>query len=340
MPRRIFQDRVIAAAGPLPGQLTTENLRRWIEARRGRFVEEVDSTVTHLLCTSEQFEKRVPRVKQGLALGKSCHVVHHDWFEFSIAALREKRLPEGEFLMRKRENKLKAKIRDRARHERGMREGERFVNTNFFHIYTDREMFSYRIILTRPNEDNNDEQRYELCLWESNAKPHLYQFTAKFLKRKGDSQPSYHRPSPCSAKWRGEMNLFMAFFRLKTGIDWQDRVLGEKTMPPSFFSYSPPVSLEPDEAVVVVGVAYAFQTGGKPVGRRLRFDYDYCREINAEIRGLPLPDVSSAVETCDKLFGDDDFDSLFDEEDDDSLCGEGGDGHDGELEAEALDAKA
>ncbi|KAF4595663.1 hypothetical protein GQ602_001276 [Ophiocordyceps camponoti-floridani] len=323
MPRRIFQDCVIAAAGPLPGQLTTENLRRWIEARRGSFSEEVDSTVTHLLCTSEQFDKRVPRVKEGLALGKSCHVVHHDWFEFSIAALREKRLPEGEFLMRNRANKLKAKIRDRERHERGMREGERFVNTNFFHIYTDRELFSYRILLTRPNEDDDDEQRYELCLWESNAKPHLYQFTAKFLKRKGDSKPSYYRPTPCSAKWRGEMNLFMAFFRLKTGIDWQDRVLGEKTMPPSFFIYSPP-------------------TGGKPVGRRLRFDYDYCREINAEIRGLPLPHVSSTVETCDcdGLFGHDDFDSLFDETDGDSLFGEDGDGHGGKMEAEILDAKA
>lgn len=80
-------------------------------------------------------------------------------------------------------------------------------------------------------------------LWESNAKPHLYWFTAKFLKRKGDSQPVYHRPSRCSGKWRHEMDLFMDFFRIKTGIEWQDRVLREKTMPGSFFQYSPPVSM-------------------------------------------------------------------------------------------------
>lgn len=31
------------------------------------------------------------------------------------------------------------------------------------------------------------------------------------------------------------------------------------------------------------------QTGGKPVGRRLRFCYEYCLEINAQLRGLPWP---------------------------------------------------
>lgn len=33
----------------------------------------------------------------------------------------------------------------------------------------------------------------------------------------------------------------MEFFRIKTGIEWQDRVLGEKTMSAEFFQYSPPV---------------------------------------------------------------------------------------------------
>jgi hypothetical protein len=84
--------------------------------------------------------------------------------------------------------------------------------------------------------------KYKIQLWESNAKPHLYWFTAKFMKKKGDSQPSFHRPSPCSGPWRREMDLFIDFFRIKTGIEWQDRVLGQKTMPNSFFQYSPPVS--------------------------------------------------------------------------------------------------
>ncbi|RDA83721.1 hypothetical protein CP532_0236, partial [Ophiocordyceps camponoti-leonardi (nom. inval.)] len=243
MPRHIFQNRVIAVAGPLPGQLTVDNLRRWTETRRGRFSDDVDSTVTHLLCTTEQFEQRVPRVKQALALGKRCNVVHHDWFEFSIAALREKRLPEHQFRMLSRLAKQRAKERALNRLARGEREGERCVNTNLFHIYRDRDMFAYSINLTRGGGgggENKDEERYTLCLWESNAKPHLYWFTAKFLKRKGDSQPSYHRPSRCAGKWRHEMLLFADFFRLKTGIEWQDRVLRERTMVASFFQYAPP----------------------------------------------------------------------------------------------------
>lgn len=61
MPRQIFKNKVIAAAGPLPGSLTVENLKRWTSIRRGQFVDGFDETVTHLLCTEEQFNKRVPR---------------------------------------------------------------------------------------------------------------------------------------------------------------------------------------------------------------------------------------------------------------------------------------
>jgi hypothetical protein len=82
-------------------------------------------------------------------------------------------------------------------------------------------------------------------LWESNPKPHLYRFTAKFLKRKGSSQPSYFCPSPCEGKWRGEMDLFMDFFKKKTGVDWQDRITYAYTGLSASFQYTPPVCLSP-----------------------------------------------------------------------------------------------
>lgn len=61
MVRQIFKGRVIAAAGPLPGQLTPQNLRHWTGIRKGRFSEEMDDSVTHLLCTREQYNKRVDK---------------------------------------------------------------------------------------------------------------------------------------------------------------------------------------------------------------------------------------------------------------------------------------
>ncbi|KAM5359094.1 hypothetical protein ACJZ2D_014737 [Fusarium nematophilum] len=277
MVRQIFKGRVIAAAGPLPGQFTVDKLKIWTSKRKGVFRDDFDDDVTHLLCTQEQFEKKVPRVREALERGKSCHLVHLDWFEFST--VKEKRQPEQLYSMRSIHAKHKAKKREQARIEKGKRDGEKFVNTNFYHIYTDRSNFDYQISITRDDEDTGEMgQRYTLCLWESNASPHLYWFTAKFLKRRGDSQPSYHRPSSCPGKWRAEFDKFQDFFQIKTGINWEDRVTLAMTKPSPYFQYAPPED-------------------GSPVGRRLRFsDSEYCWKINAELRGLPWPRPKETAE--------------------------------------------
>ncbi|KAF4956439.1 hypothetical protein FSARC_11575 [Fusarium sarcochroum] len=296
MPSQIFKNRVFAAAGPLPGQLTIDNLKRWSSLRKGFFLEDFDDSVTHLLCTREQFDKKVPRVREALKRSKGFHIVHCDWFEYST--VQNKRLPEAEYSMRNILAKQNAKKRERERIEKGKREAEKFVNTNLYHLYRDRENFVYQIDLTRDDELTGEMgQKYTLCLWESNAKPSLYWFTAKFLKRKGSSQPSYHRPSPHSGKWKLELGQFMDFFKKKTGIDWTDRVTLSHTMPSSYFQYSPP-------------------TGGKPVGRRLIFDIDYCREINAGLRGLPWPPVENLESKEEQAESDSDAGPRnFDDED-------------------------
>lgn len=61
MPRQVFKNRAIAAAGPLPDQPTVDNLRRWTSFRKGTFTDDFDQGATHLLCTQEQFNKRAPR---------------------------------------------------------------------------------------------------------------------------------------------------------------------------------------------------------------------------------------------------------------------------------------
>ncbi|PON26328.1 hypothetical protein TGAM01_v204804 [Trichoderma gamsii] len=311
MPRRIFKNLVIAAAGPLPGQLTVDSLRQWTTIRKGVFIEGFDEHVTHLLCTREQFNQKLPRIKEALARGKQQHIVHCDWFE--ISAVNDKKQPERDYSMRNILAKQNAAKRELARIEKGKREGERAVNTNLFHIYIDREFFSYQIDINRDDDEKGElGQRYTLYLWESNAKPHLYWFTAKFMKKKGDSQPSFHRPSPCSGPWRREMDLFMDFFRIKTGIEWQDRVLGQKTMPKSFFQYSPPI-------------------GGKPVGRRLRFCYDYCLEINAQQRGLPWPPIEESVEANDEEAAEAKDEEIAEDIDEDAVT---------ELQSQAMDVCA
>ncbi|KAF5681063.1 hypothetical protein FHETE_94 [Fusarium heterosporum] len=275
MPAQIFKGKTFAAAGPLPGQMTIENMKRWASLRKGVFLDDFDESVTHLLCTKEQFDKKILRIKEALKR-KRVNIIHVDWFEFST--VKNAKLDESDYSMRNIQAKDNAKKRERVRREKGRRNGEKFVNTNFFHLYRDRENFVYEVDITRDDNQTGElGQKYTLYLWESNATPHLYRFTAKFLKRKGSSQPSYFRPSPCEGKWRAEMDLFMDFFKKKTGIEWQDRITFAHTGLTSMFQYTPP-------------------TGGRPVGRRLRHDLDYCREINAQIRGLPWPPIKDSEE--------------------------------------------
>lgn len=206
MPRRIFKNLVIAAAGPLPGQLTVDSLRQWTSIRRGVFTDDFDEHVTHLLCTREQFNQKLPRskffltlpllsswvknyltqiiVKEALARGKKQHIVHCDWFE--ISAVNDKKEPERDYSMRNILAKQNAAKRELARIERGKREGERAVNTSMisvfslqvsgskssfakpmtldlFHIYIDREFFSYQIDITRDDDEKGElGQRYTL----------------------------------------------------------------------------------------------------------------------------------------------------------------------------------
>lgn len=58
MPKPIFRNLVLCTAGPLEGQYTLEKLREWTKLRKGKFQESFDASVTHLLCTKDQFKAR------------------------------------------------------------------------------------------------------------------------------------------------------------------------------------------------------------------------------------------------------------------------------------------
>lgn len=79
-------------------------------------------------------------------------------------------------------------------------------------------------------------------LFESNAKPHLYWFAAKFWRKKRDNKPSCYRPTTCSGLKAEHYRLFTSFFRKKTGVEWCDRVVEAGTGRKGLFRYMPPVS--------------------------------------------------------------------------------------------------
>jgi hypothetical protein len=74
--RAIFKNMVIATAGPMPDQFTDEKLKLWTEQRKGSFSREWNDTVTHLLCTTEQFKGRRKNIRSApLRLSHQCSTI-------------------------------------------------------------------------------------------------------------------------------------------------------------------------------------------------------------------------------------------------------------------------
>ncbi|KAI0122104.1 hypothetical protein F4814DRAFT_446046 [Daldinia grandis] len=234
----------ITLAGPLGDDWTYENVARWTTYNGAIFCNIVDKDVTHVLATPEQYRARIPTIK--LAIKYKAHIVTKDWFEDSLR--KKRRLNEEEYSLRRIDQKAKAKEELEAKAQKGIEQAESFINTNLYHVYRDGTYFPYEITLTRNDKENgNVGQKYQLYLWESNAKPHLYLFAAKFHKKPRDNRPSIHRPRETPVLLEGALRDFRMFFYRKTGIRWDDRVAKAGTTDKSKFQYQPP-------------------TGGKPVG--------------------------------------------------------------------------
>ncbi|KAG5912938.1 hypothetical protein E4U53_005084, partial [Claviceps sorghi] len=147
-----------------------------------------------------------------------------------------------------------------------------------FRVHYDNCNFRYEVNLVRGNHlESGQNERYVLYLFESNAKPPLFWFAAKYFRRKGDSQPAYFRPSNYSGPFDDELRHFKSFFQTKTGIEWEDRVTHYGVMPASFFTYTPP-------------------SRGKPIGRETLFSAKMSWELNAALRGIPGPSIEESAE--------------------------------------------
>lgn len=137
-------------------------------------------------------------------------------------------------------------------------------------------------------------------IFESFAKPRLYWFGVKMFQ-KTDNGPwrfrGYDRPGMTSGVWETEYHRFQDFFKLKTEVEWRDRVIMAGTTEKIHFSYTPPVStsffrpavlaVRPEASTPILKlIADAkVQTRGKPVGGSLRYrNYDECARRNRKLR--------------------------------------------------------
>ncbi|KAK3989523.1 hypothetical protein QBC44DRAFT_359222 [Cladorrhinum sp. PSN332] len=246
----------VALSNP-PVHWNEANIARWISLRGGTYVREgreIDwRGVTHLVVDEKEFKRKGPK---GI-IHPLIHVVALEWLEFSM--IQKKVLHVGEYsfrVMLKEEREKERRIKEVAK---GNELAERAVNTNFYRVYYDQTHFRYELEITREvsNDDDAEQsepaaagerEKYTLTLYESNALPRLYFFLAKFSKSKHDSAPKYYRPSDTPGLFSQEFELFESFFRIKTGIPWEQRLM---------------LTVDGNSGYYF---QYAAPTGGKPVG--------------------------------------------------------------------------
>ncbi|KLU89082.1 hypothetical protein MAPG_08058 [Magnaporthiopsis poae ATCC 64411] len=208
--KQIFLGLKIAIAGDLGWP--DEKIKAWITLRGGEMVPDIDESTTHL---------------KALRLGKGkkgCRVVHKDWLEYCCQ--EGKLLREGQYLLRHNMRAEEAIARETKKMEKGreLEECGRFVNEAMYRVYTDETGFQCKASISRDDEANGIlGERFDLTLFESRAKPHLYWFAAKHYKKKGSSRTSYYRPSSSCQTYQHELALFKSFFLNKTGVRWEDR---------------------------------------------------------------------------------------------------------------------
>ncbi|KAI8952061.1 hypothetical protein F4801DRAFT_577935 [Xylaria longipes] len=241
----IFKDCVVSIAGDLDDyDWREEKVKQWVQYWGGAFSSIVDGNVTHLLCTRNNFKKKIADVRVALK-SKNTKIVMRDWLEDSInKKLRLKTLPYQLDEEARQEEVKKRKIQKMQTYSKN---AEDYVDERFWHIYRDRTYFQYQIQLKRDDkESGNVGEKHLLTLWESNAKPYNYRCTTLFTK-KGKNKASRYPLNETPVDLKTGLKTFEKFFKKKAGITWEERIEKVGTTGLEHFQYQPP-------------------SGGKPVG--------------------------------------------------------------------------
>ncbi|KAI0903956.1 hypothetical protein F4823DRAFT_635023 [Ustulina deusta] len=240
----IFKYCVVAIAGDLDDSAwKQEKVKQWVQYWGGTFSEIVDGNVTHLLCTEENFKKKISPVRAALK-NKATKVVVRDWLEDSIN--RKMCLKTRHYQLDEKAKEEKAKQRELEKREQFSSNAKDYVDERFWHVYRDSTYFEYQIQLTRIDEESGKvREKHLLTLWESNAKPYNYVCTTLFTKSHRKAVRFRIHDSPVGLN--AALKKFESFFKKKANIVWDDRIDKVGTTSPRYFQYQPP-------------------TGGKPVG--------------------------------------------------------------------------
>ncbi|KAI0023242.1 hypothetical protein F4780DRAFT_103471 [Xylariomycetidae sp. FL0641] len=242
----------IAVAGPLSEEgWTDEKIAKWVAIRGGEFSYTMEADVTHVLTSVEAWEdrKKDKKLREAMTRGKKCAIVFAEWLEHCIE--QKKKLKVDPYLLtkwQKEQHKQK-----RAAPAASGQEDE--VDPLRFDVYRDETYFGYHITLIRNDEDSDRKkgvnEKIQLTLFESKAKPHLYYVRANYGGRKHAGKQLKWTSSETPQTFEISLVSFKKFFKRRTGIRWDERLDKDKrgTTVPGKFTYLHPTGGKPEGVV-------------------------------------------------------------------------------------------
>ncbi|KAF2865165.1 hypothetical protein BDV95DRAFT_263607 [Massariosphaeria phaeospora] len=190
----ILKKLIITASGDVGPGRGNEQIRKWVDANGGKWVSKIQKGVTHLICSKENWKKEVDAVQLAIDLG--AHVVSYDWLEDSLQGRRklaEKKYTWSEVSKVRRKTKEIKRLSTKAdsmKFQKGCDQARKDTGSDLYHTYLDNTGFEYNITLIRMNLFCNTSARYNLRLFESNTKPHVYCTFIRYSPPGGTEWPS------------------------------------------------------------------------------------------------------------------------------------------------------
>ncbi|KAF2733931.1 BRCT domain-containing protein, partial [Polyplosphaeria fusca] len=171
-----LKNTVISATGELG--VSYDQIKKWVNANGGQWSPKVMKGVTHLISSKEHYKKKVDSVNTAEEIG--ARIVSYDWLEDSLQ--KKRKLAEKKYEWKKlgHDRRIRKGIKrmapnaDTKRFNDGCAMARADMESDNYHIFLDETGFEYNISLLRKNLRHNKFARYNIRLFESNTKPHVY----------------------------------------------------------------------------------------------------------------------------------------------------------------------
>ncbi|PLB36414.1 BRCT domain protein [Aspergillus candidus] len=230
----------------------SNKIPQWIKANGGQYSKSVVEGVTHLISTVEAYKKDVEAVRMAKQL-QTVKIVSYDWLSDSLLSKTRKPKAEKQYLL---ENVVKEEKKGKSQVKKGVAKNSKEVkmkgagkakasakassrsiktkpvaSNSEYQIYMSKENHTiYSATLYRQQLSRNSREKFQLKIYETKKEPHTYTTYTKYT-RTGVSK--IELLAPLNSTLDIALSAFNAFFKDKTGLEWEERASTTPLLPKS-----------------------------------------------------------------------------------------------------------